>query len=80
MAWEGLSAGELCRAILDPKRNGNKSLEAIVEHLTKDELVGWGWNPGTDGSGRQRRPVPIARDEFVKIVHAWSKLGAACPK
>jgi hypothetical protein len=80
MAWEGLSPGELCRAILDRKRNGNKSLEATVKHLTADELVGWGWNPGTDATGKQRQPVPIAKDEFVKIVQAWARLGAVCPK
>ncbi len=80
MAWEGLSAGELCRAILDRKRNGNKSLEATVHHLTKDELVDWGWQPGTDASGRPRAPVPMSKDEFVKTVNAWAKLGAVCPR
>lgn len=80
MAWENLSPGELCRALLDRKKNGNRSLDATVKHLTADELVAWGWNPGADASGKLREPVPVPKEEFVRIVNAWAKLGAACPK
>jgi hypothetical protein len=80
MAWEGLTPGELCRALLDPKKNGKRKLEATVKHLTSDELVAWGWSPGTDASGKTREAVPMSKDEFVKTVNAWAKLGAACPK
>ena len=80
MAWQGLSAGELCRALLDRKKNGNRSVEATVKHLTEDALVAWGWNPGTDAAGRARDPVPMSREEFNKTVQAWARLGAACPK
>lgn len=80
MAWQGLSAGELCRALTDRKRNGNRSIEATVKHLSEDSLVAWAWNPGTDASGKAREPVPVPREEFIKTVQAWAKLGAVCPK
>jgi len=80
MGWENKSPGELCRAVLDRRRNGNKSLAEIVKHLTEDELVAWGWDPGKDATGKDRQPVPIARPEFNRIVHAWAKAGAVCPR
>jgi hypothetical protein len=80
MAWEDKTPGEICRQMLDRRRNGNKSLAQVVEHLTGDELVAWGWNPGGDVTGRAREPVPIAKPEFNRIVHAWEKSGGACPK
>ena len=46
MGWEGLSDGDLCRAVKDPKRNGGRSIEATVKHMTTDALVQWAWNPG----------------------------------
>jgi hypothetical protein len=79
MAWENKTPGEICRALLDKSRNGNKDLQAIVDHLTRDELVAWGWAPGTDADGRAREPAPIPKPEFNRIVHAWAKLGAKCP-
>jgi cytochrome c553 len=80
MAWRGLSAGELCRALIDRKKNGNRSIEATVKHLSEDALVAWAWHPGTDASGKAREPVPVPREEFIKTVQAWAKLGAVCPK
>jgi hypothetical protein len=80
MGWENMSPGELCRALLDKSKNGNKDLKAIVDHLTKDELVAWGWNPGAEASGKAREPVPTPKAEFARIVHAWAKQGAPCPE
>lgn len=80
MAWEQLSPGELCRSMLDKSRNGNKDVKQIVHHLTRDELVAWGWSPGVDADGKAREPVPIARAEFNRIVTAWADAGARCPQ
>jgi hypothetical protein len=80
MAWEGLTAGQICRQMLDRKRNGNKSLEQIVHHLTDDKLVAWGWEPGIDVNGKAREPVPLPKTEFNRIVRAWADSGAACPR
>jgi hypothetical protein len=75
MLWQGLSVGDLCRQLKDPARNGNRSLDAIIEHMEKDPLVGYGWNPGPG-----RAPVPIPRKEFVDLVKVWVACGAACPQ
>lgn len=80
MAWEDKTAGEICRQILDRRRNGNKNLAQIVEHLTDDKLVAWGWAPGVDVNGNARDPVPIRKPEFNRIVRAWAASGAACPE
>ena len=78
MAWEDKTPGELCRALLDQRTNGNRDLNATVRHLTQDKIVAWGWEPGTGVNGRQREPVPIAKAEFNRIVNAWATLGAVC--
>ena len=79
MAWEGKSAGELCRAMTDSSKNGNRNLQATVKHLTDDKLVAWGWEPGIDVYGKPREPVPRPKIEFDRIVTAWPKSGGACP-
>lgn len=74
MAWEGKTLGQICVQLKDPKRNGDKTMEEIVEHMAHDDLVGWGWQPG-DG----REPVPGTQEEFGKIIRAWVDTGAVCP-
>jgi hypothetical protein len=74
MAWEGLTAGEICRRVLDKQRNGGRSIADLVEHFKTDELVLWGFSPGV---GRAR--PPLTRDEFEKAVEVWAKAGAPCP-
>lgn len=75
MVWEGLSVGGLCRALKDPVLNGNRSPEALIEHMEGDRLVQWGWNPG-----QGRAPVPIAHEQFVDLMKVWVAGGAACPR
>jgi hypothetical protein len=75
MAWIGKSLGQICEQIKDRKRNGDKSLEQIVEHMASDELVGWGWHPGLG-----RTPVPGTQKEFGALIKAWANNGAQCPK
>lgn len=74
MIWQGLTDREICEQLRDPARNGHRSLQAIVEHVSGDELVAWGWNPGPG-----RAPVPMPKDEFVAQVKTWVAGGAACP-
>ena len=74
MIWEGLSDAQICRSIKDPKRNRNRNLDQLVEHLTEDKLVGWGWNPGEG-----RNPIPMSREEFAAKVKRWQAAGAPCP-
>jgi hypothetical protein len=74
MGWEGKTLGEICAQIKDPARNGNRSLEALVEHIGEDQLVGWAWAPGY---GRQS--APGTQKEAGALVEAWVKTGAVCP-
>jgi len=73
MVFIGLKSGELCRRLKDRRENGGKSLTALVEHVTHDKLVLWGWNPGAG-----RRPVPIPHDRFVAKFKEWVNAGAPC--
>ncbi len=74
MAWEGKSLGEICAQIKDPARNGNRSPEALVEHIGEDPLVGWAWAPGYG-----RKPAPGTQKEAGALADAWVKTGAVCP-
>jgi hypothetical protein len=74
MAWEGLSVGAICEQIKDPKRNGNRTIAGILEHVTTDSLVKWGWSPGGG-----RTPAPGTNAEFGELLRAWADAGAHCP-
>jgi hypothetical protein len=75
MAWEGKTLGEICAQIKDPARNGNRTLESLVEHIGEDHLVGWAWAPG-----RGRKPAPGTQKQAGALVDAWVKSGAVCLK
>lgn len=75
MNWSGLSSAELCRALIDPERNGNRDAGALVKHMGEDKLVLWGWAPGTG-----REPVPLAHDAFMEQLQVWVNAGMPCPK
>ena len=60
MVIQGETAGQFCRQLKDPAKNGHRTLAQIIDHVSSDDLVGWGWNPG-DG----RTLPPLTRPEFV---------------
>ena len=68
------SKADLCATIKDTKRNGGKDLAALLEHVSHDKLVLWGWNPGVG-----RAPVSIPHDAFVASFKTWIAGGAPCP-
>ena len=74
MAWEGKSVSDICRQIKDVKLNGGRDLAMLHEHIAKDDLVAWGWNPGP---GRQ--PAPGSQEQAGRLVQAWIESGAECP-
>jgi hypothetical protein len=74
LAWQGLSVGDICRAVKDPSRNGGKSLPQLIEHVRDDRFVNWAWNPGP-----HRSVPPLSHDAFVASVTEWIQGGAACP-
>ena len=75
MAWIGRSLGQICEQIKDRARNGDRSIEKVVEHMAGDELVGWAWHPGGD-----RMAAPGTQKEFGELLEAWARNGAHCPK
>ena len=75
MAWQGKSVAEICAQIKDPARNGERDLAAIVDHVSKDHLVTWSWNPGPG-----REPPPGSQAELAALMQAWVDTGAVCPK
>jgi hypothetical protein len=74
MAWEGRSLGQICAQLKDPARNGGRDLGALHEHMARDDLVAWGWDPG---SGRE--PAPGTQATFGDLIKAWIETGAECP-
>jgi hypothetical protein len=74
MAWVGRSLGQICEQIKDPRRNGGKTLAQIVDHMAHDELVGWGWHPGSG-----RTPAPGTQEVFGGLIRGWAEAGAHCP-
>jgi hypothetical protein len=75
MIWEGRTPGQICRQVKDPKQNNGKTVAQIVEHVTADKLVLWGWNPGEG-----RTAPPLGHDEFARKFQDWAHYGAACPE
>ena len=74
MIWQGLTDAQICESIKDPKQNRGRNIAQLVEHLTGDKLVMWGWNPGEG-----RTPVPMPHDDFSAKVKQWQAAGAPCP-
>lgn len=75
MIWEGKTPGQICLQIKDPKQNNGKTVAQIVEHVTSDKLVLWGWNPGEG-----RTLPPMGHAEFAAKFKEWEQFGAACPR
>ena len=74
MGWQGLNDAELCATLVDKGKNGGKDIAALVEHMSNDKLVLWGWDPGGN-----RAPVSTPHPEFVTQLKAWASAGAPCP-
>jgi hypothetical protein len=74
MGWTGLSLAALCRTLLDPKKNGGRSVTALATHMTTDKLVLWAWQPGVG-----RMAPPLSQDDLKHALDLWAKAGAPCP-
>jgi len=74
MAWQGKTLGQICVQLKDKKRNGNRTMAELEQHMAKDDLVGWGWHPGGN-----RTPVPGTQAQFGGLFKAWAESGAHCP-
>lgn len=74
MVFEGRSPRELALQLKDPNQNGHKTMQQLIDHVSKDGLVLWGWKPG---EGRTLPPLPHA--EFAKQFKTWVATGAVAP-
>lgn len=79
MAWEGLSRYEIARSMMDRSKNGNRSADDIMHHLTEHELVLWAWEPGVDSEGNPREIPPVGKEEYIEAVKTWIDAGAIIP-
>jgi hypothetical protein len=74
MVFQGRTPQQLARQLIDPKLNGGKTMEKLLEHAD-DGLVLAGWNPGEG-----RTLPPLSHAEFKKAWTTWLKTGAYAPK
>jgi len=79
MFWEGLSRTEIAKSMMDPIRNGNRTPEETMHHLTEHELVLWAWEPGVNAEGVPRELPPIPKDEYIAAVKKWFEEGHVIP-
>ncbi len=80
MKWEGLSRAEIARSMLDPERNGGRTHEEVMHHLTEHALVLWAWEPGVNADGIPREKPPVPKDEYIAAVKEWFENGAVIPE
>ena len=74
MVFQGKTAHQLAKQLVDRKQNGNKSMKQLIEHGT-DDLVVAAWNPGEG-----RTLPPMSHQEFLEAWETWLKKGAYAPK
>lgn len=75
MVFQGLTAGQLCRQLKDPTKNGGrKTPKEAIHHLEEDPLVHWAWEPGNG-----RTVPPMSYKDFMAKMEEWVAAGADCP-
>jgi len=74
MVFQGKSPTALCEQLRDPAQTHGKNLAALLEHVTHDPLVLWGWDPGA-----RRTLPPLDHAAFVAAFTAWVASAGACP-
>lgn len=80
MGWEGMNRVEIAQAMVDPARNGGRSIQEIEKHLTEDPLVLWVFDPGVNHEGIPREKPPITKEEYIAAVKTWVETGAVIPE
>lgn len=74
MGWYGLTDAEIAEALLNPTKNGDRTFEDLLHHMSEDPLVLWAWEPGNG-----RTPPPVSHEEFVQALEEWFDAGAPIP-
>jgi len=73
MVFEGKTAHELAKQLVNPELNGHKDMEKLIAHAD-DGLVKAGWNPG-----KGRTVPPLTHAQFKKAWITWLQTGAYAP-
>ena len=84
MAWESapgvpLNGTQLCTALLDMSKNGNRTPAQLLHHIATEPLVAWSFNPGIGQNGKPRTTPPIPKDELINWFQIWIHEGTPCP-
>lgn len=74
MVFQGRTAHQLAKQLIDPKQNGNKDMKKLIEHAD-DGLVLAGWKPAEG-----LKLPPISHAEFKKAWITWLETGAYAPQ
>lgn len=74
MVFQGKTPRQLALQLLDPKQNGGRSKQQLIEHMTSDDLVSWAWRPGVG-----RTLPPLSHTAFSAQVKLWIAKGAYAP-
>jgi hypothetical protein len=74
MVFQGRTPRQLALQLLDPKQNGGRTKQQLIEHMTSDTLVSWGWHPGLG-----RKLPPLSHPAFSAQVKLWIAKGAYAP-
>jgi hypothetical protein len=74
MIFQGRTANQLAKQLVNPKTNGNKTLKQLMAHAD-DGLVKAGWNMGAG-----RTVPPLTHEDFKKAWITWIEKGAYAPK
>jgi hypothetical protein len=73
MVFQGKTPNQLAKQIINPKTNGNKNKQQLIEHAD-DGLVLAGWE-----MGEGRTLPPMSHAEFKKAWITWIEKGAYAP-
>ena len=79
MGWQGLTHKEIAESLLNENKNGERSHQDLIDHMTKDKLVLWAWDPGVDNEGNPRKVPPVSQVEFANAIKQWFADGAHVP-
>ncbi|WP_051621250.1 hypothetical protein [Leeuwenhoekiella sp. MAR_2009_132] len=74
MIFQGRTANELAKQLIDKSKNGNKSIKDLIAHA-EDTLVKAGWHPAEGLS-----LPPMSHAEFKEAWITWLKTGAYAPE
>jgi hypothetical protein len=74
MVFQGRTPRQLAKQLLDPRQNGGKTKQQLIEHVSSDGIVLGGWNPGEG-----RTLPPMSHAAFAKLFKTWIDKGAYLP-